>query len=49
MPFKFSGREKKKMGICGPVEESGEEAGKQGVACLALVTGGTIAHPRCPV
>lgn len=38
--------EEKKWGI-GPVEEFGGEAGEQGVACLALDTGGIIPHPRC--
>lgn len=39
--------ESRKMGI-GPVEESDGEAGKQGVAHLALGAGGIIPTPRCP-
>lgn len=46
-PQKVSGR-RRRWEIVGPGEESGGEAGRQGVACLALCLGGTILHPRCP-
>lgn len=51
MPLKDLGATEgfwKKKGGIGPVGEFGGEAGKQGVACLALDTGGIIPHPRCP-